>query len=65
VALASVAYAPFVIGAPILGGILADVWGYVPVFVLTVLAGLAGAILLRFWVPDPRGHRAGAEKAQG
>ena len=54
VALASVAYAPFVIGAPILGGFLANAWGYPPVFVLTALAAAAAALMLRFWVPDPR-----------
>jgi MFS family permease len=54
VALASVAYAPFVIGAPILGGFLANAWGYPPVFVLTALFATAAALTLRFWVPDPR-----------
>ncbi|WIG61886.1 MAG: hypothetical protein OJF49_004635 [Ktedonobacterales bacterium] len=54
VALASVAYAPFAIGAPILGGILADRWGYPAVFVLTALAALAAMFAFRFWVPDPR-----------
>lgn len=54
VALASVAYAPFVIGAPILGGFMANAWGYPPVFVLTALFATAAALMLRFWVPDPR-----------
>jgi MFS family permease len=54
VALASVAYAPFVIGAPILGGFLANAWGYLPVFALTALFATAAALMLRFWVPDPR-----------
>jgi MFS family permease len=54
VALASVAYAPFVIGAPILGGFLANAWGYVPVFALTALFATGAALVLRFWVPDPR-----------
>jgi MFS family permease len=54
VALASVAYAPFVIGAPILGGFLANAWGYPPVFALTALFATAAALMLRFWVPDPR-----------
>jgi MFS family permease len=60
VALASVAYAPFVIGAPILGGFLANAWGYAPVFLLTAVAALAAALTLRFWVPDPRGKTARA-----
>jgi MFS family permease len=54
VALASVAYAPFVIGAPILGGFMANAWGYPPVFVVTALFATAAALLLRFWVPEPR-----------
>lgn len=54
VALASVAYAPFVIGAPILGGFIANQWGYPPVFAVTALFAAAAALLLRFWVPDPR-----------
>ncbi|HKB48515.1 MAG TPA: MFS transporter [Ktedonobacterales bacterium] len=53
VALASVAYAPFVIGAPLLGGVLADAWGYRPVFVLTAAAGIAALLAFQFWVPDP------------
>jgi MFS family permease len=60
VALASVAYAPFVIGAPILGGFLANAWGYAPVFVFTIVTAVAGALMLRFWVPDPRARRVDA-----
>ena len=58
VALASVGYAPFAIGAPLVGGAIANAWGYPPVFVLTAVAGLAGAALIQFWVPDPRRLRA-------
>jgi MFS family permease len=54
VALASVAYAPFVIGAPILGGFMANAWGYPPVFAVTALFAMAAALMLRFWVPDSR-----------
>jgi MFS family permease len=53
VALASVGYAPFVIGAPIVGGLLADARGYAPVFALTALVGVAAAAAFQFWVPDP------------
>lgn len=60
VALASVAYAPFVIGAPLLGGVLADHWGYAPVFWLSGVAGLLALVAYQFWVPDPR-KRARAE----
>jgi len=54
IALASVAYAPFAIGAPILGGWLADRWGYAPVFLATALVGAVGAVAFQFWVPDAR-----------
>ena len=54
IALASVAYAPFAIGAPALGGALADAWGYVPVFVFAAFAGALAAVLYLLWVPDPR-----------
>jgi len=54
IALASVAYAPFAVGAPLLAGWLADLWGYAPVFILSGAAGLAAALAFRFWVPDPR-----------
>lgn len=54
IALASVAYAPFAVGAPIAAGFMADAWGYVPVFVISAVAGLAAATAFRFWVPDPR-----------
>lgn len=53
IALASVAYAPFVIGAPLLGGFLADRFGYAPVFVLAALAALAATWAFLLWVPAP------------
>ncbi|HEX6800158.1 MAG TPA: MFS transporter [Ktedonobacterales bacterium] len=53
IALASVAYAPFVIGAPILGGFLADRFGYAPVFVLSALAAVAATWAFLLWVPAP------------
>lgn len=56
IALASVAYAPFAVGAPILGGFLADAWGYVPVFIISAIAGLAAMLAFQLFVPDPR-HR--------
>lgn len=54
VALASVAYAPFAIGAPIVAGFLANAWGYQPVFVIAAVAGIAATLAFRLWVPDPR-----------
>jgi MFS family permease len=58
IALTSVAYAPFAVGAPILGGWLADRWGYVPVFVIAIAAGLAAAALYRLRVPRSRAYDA-------
>ena len=54
IALASVAYAPFAIGAPALGGALADGLGYSVVFVLAAVAGAVASIVYALWVPDPR-----------
>lgn len=54
VALASIAYAPFVIGAPLVAGAIANVWGYAPVFVLTAVIGVLAALVFQRWVPDPR-----------
>jgi MFS family permease len=58
VALAAVGYAPLAIGAPILGGALADAWGYVPVFIISAVAGVAATVAFQTWVPDPRKRRA-------
>ncbi len=54
IALASVAYAPFAIGAPMLGGLLADAWGYPPVFIISGIVGLLASAAFQFWVPEPR-----------
>jgi MFS family permease len=54
IALSSVAYAPFAVGAPIVGGWLADAWGYAPVFALSALAGAAAVVVYQWLVPDPR-----------
>ncbi len=62
IALASVVYAPFVIGAPLLGGFLADRFGYAPVFVLAALAALAAWLAFQFWVPTP--PRAASQSAK-
>jgi MFS family permease len=60
VALAAVGYAPLAIGAPLLGGFLADAWGYVPVFIISAIAGAAATIAFQTWVPDPRKRKAAA-----
>jgi MFS family permease len=40
--------------APLLGGLLAGSFGYLPVFILSGLFGVAGLSLLRLWVQEPR-----------
>lgn len=59
IALASVAYAPFAVGTPLLAGWLADAWGYRPVFILSALAGAVATICFIYWVPDPRRRPTG------
>jgi MFS family permease len=54
IAITSVVYAPFAIGAPILGGWLADRWGYAPAYVLSVLAAGAAVAAYYLWVPALR-----------
>ena len=40
--------------APLIGGWLAGAAGYPPMFILSVLTGLAGWVMLRFFVREPR-----------
>jgi MFS family permease len=40
--------------APLVGGWLAAVWGYSPLFLATALVSLLGAGLLALWVKEPR-----------
>jgi MFS family permease len=54
VALASVSYAPFAIGAPLIGGALADHFGYPPVFIVSAITGVLAMLAFRLWVPSPR-----------
>jgi MFS family permease len=53
VALASVSYAPFAIGAPLIGGVLADHFGYPPVFIITAITGVLAMLAFQFWVQGP------------
>lgn len=48
---------PFAAGSPLLGGIIADRWGYGPVFVLATIFGVAATLAFWLWVRDPQ--RAG------
>lgn len=56
IALMSVAYAPFAVGAPLVGGWLADHWGYGLVFALSAGFGLLAALAFIAW--GPRSRRA-------
>ena len=51
IALMSVTYAPFAVGAPLLGGWMADRWGYGLVFALSGIFGLLAAIAYVLWGP--------------
>ena len=54
IALAGVAYAPFAVGAPLLGGRIADHWGYGAVFGVSAALAWFAALAYQFWVKDPR-----------
>src|SRR5215469_16602298 len=62
VALASVSYAPFAVAAPLIGGVLANQWGYAPVFVISAIAGVLAMLAFQFWVPNPRLRRLEAKE---
>ncbi len=51
IALMSVTYAPFAVGAPLLGGWMADHWGYSLVFALSAAFGLLAALAFALWGP--------------
>jgi DHA1 family bicyclomycin/chloramphenicol resistance-like MFS transporter len=53
IALFSVAYAPFAVGAPLLGGWLADHWNYNVVFGASGVFGLLAALAFALWGPKP------------
>ena len=65
VALASVSYAPFAIGAPLIGGWLADRWGYTPVFIVSAMTGALALLAFQFWVPNPRARKTATENTSG
>ena len=59
IALMSVTYAPFAVGAPLLGGWMADHWGYGLVFALSGIFGLLAALAYMVWGPrGPVSHAA-------
>jgi MFS family permease len=63
IALMSVAYAPFAVGAPLLGGWLADHWGYSLAFALSAALGLLAAFAYAFWGPRASAKRIEASDA--
>jgi MFS family permease len=46
--------APFVAIGPVLGGALATLLGYRPMFAAAIVIALAGGLLMRLWVREPR-----------
>jgi MFS family permease len=53
IALTSLLVAPFAAGAPLLGGIMADRWGYTIVFTMATVFGLLAMLAYWCWVRDP------------
>jgi MFS family permease len=49
-------YTPCAAIGPILGGIIADHWGYSPAFGLAALMGVVATLAYALWVHDPRPH---------
>jgi MFS family permease len=54
IGLARTLSAPFLFIAPLIGGAVAQVWGYAWMFVLALVLTLASLVLLRFCVAEPR-----------
>jgi MFS family permease len=59
IGLAFLLYTPLAVLGPVLGGIIADRWGYAPAFLLAALVGVAATLAFALWVRDPRPHAAG------
>jgi MFS family permease len=58
IAIFSIAYAPLAVGAPLLGGWMADRWGYGVVFGMSALFGLFAAAAFALWGPPAPSARA-------
>jgi MFS family permease len=63
IGLANTLIAPVTILAPILGGLLAEIYGYPAAFIASAIAGLATAFIILVLVRDPPRHLA-VEKEQ-
>ena len=57
IGLTNTLFAPIMIIAPLLGGWLAEVNGYRPMFIVAFVIALIGALMLAFWVREPRAER--------
>lgn len=55
IGLTNTVLAPILIGAPILGGWLASVFGYALMFGVALAVGAVALVLMLFWVKEPRG----------
>jgi len=53
IGLAFILLAPFATLAPLIGGIMADQWGYAPVFVIAATLSLGTTLTYWLWVHDP------------
>jgi MFS family permease len=62
VAIASAAMAPMVLGAPLLGGFVADRAGYPPVYALAITFSLLALVVIVFQTRDPRARALRAER---
>jgi len=63
IGMANTLIAPITLGAPIVGGSLAQAWGYPPLFIICSIAGLLTALVLYFLVYDPRFYVHNAPEA--
>lgn len=54
IGVAMLTQAPFAFGAPVLAAVIANRWGYGPVFTLTALLGILATLLVARYVRDPR-----------
>ncbi len=56
IGMANTLIAPITLGAPIVGGSLAQAWGYPPLFIICSVAAVLTSLVLFFLVYDPRFH---------
>lgn len=57
IGLTNTLFAPVLIVAPLLGGWLADLGGYRPMFLVALVIALVGSLMLAIWVKEPRRTR--------